>query len=143
MQTDELSNREWIAASIALGVFPQKCSAEEARQWVREKNGGQVFSDAADGRPQFPMAEELWACGADIETANFVARMLAEKGYRLLAPDAAPPEERDRMREALEWYAEQVAGCRKLGSEGDDARQALDHDGGKRAIRAINGVNDG
>jgi hypothetical protein len=46
-------------------------------------------------------------------------------------------EERDKLREALEWYAEQVAGCRKLGSIGDPARHALDADGGKRARTAL------
>ncbi|USY26673.1 hypothetical protein NIZ92_06455 [Alcaligenes sp. 1735tsa3] len=39
--------------------------------------------------------------------------------------------------EALSWYAEQVAGCRKIGSPGDTARQALDADGGKRARAAL------
>lgn len=39
-------------------------------------------------------------------------------------------------REALAWYAEQVAGCRKMGADGDAARQALDKDGGERA-RAV------
>jgi hypothetical protein len=39
--------------------------------------------------------------------------------------------------EALRWYAEQVAGCRKLGSAGDAARSSLDADGGKRALAAI------
>lgn len=41
------------------------------------------------------------------------------------------------VREALEWYAEQVAGCRKLGRIGDPFRQALDKDGGKRATSAL------
>lgn len=39
--------------------------------------------------------------------------------------------------EALEWYEQQAAGCRKLTSEGDDCRQALDSDGGKRAQTAL------
>lgn len=34
---------------------------------------------------------------------------------------------------ALKWYAEQVAGCRKVTSEGNEARYALDGDGGKLA----------
>lgn len=41
------------------------------------------------------------------------------------------------MREALEWYAEQVAGCRKIGSVGEPARHALDRDGGERARNAL------
>lgn len=46
---------------------------------------------------------------------------------------AASPE----MLATLEWYAEQAAGCRKLGSVGDPYRRALDADGGKRARDAI------
>lgn len=42
-----------------------------------------------------------------------------------------------RVREALEWYAEQVAGCRKIGNIGDPARHELDRDGGKRAREAL------
>lgn len=40
-------------------------------------------------------------------------------------------------RAALEWYAEQVAGCRKMGADGDAARQALDKDGGNLARAAL------
>ena len=40
-------------------------------------------------------------------------------------------------RAALAWYAEQVAGCRKFGADGDAARQALDKDGGRRARAAL------
>ncbi|MCM2572622.1 hypothetical protein NAT65_16180 [Achromobacter xylosoxidans] len=40
-------------------------------------------------------------------------------------------------RSALTWYAEQVAGCRKLGPDGDAARNALDTDGGQRARAAL------
>lgn len=40
-------------------------------------------------------------------------------------------------RAALAWYAEQVAGCRKIGADGDAARQALDKDGGRRARAAL------
>lgn len=38
-----------------------------------------------------------------------------------------------QLAEALDWYAEQTAGCRKLGRIGDPFRNALDKDGGKRA----------
>jgi hypothetical protein len=43
---------------------------------------------------------------------------------------------------ALRWYAEQVAGCRKITSEGNAARAALDRDGGKRARAALNPETD-
>ena len=38
---------------------------------------------------------------------------------------------------ALSWYAEQAEGCRKIGSAGDPARHALDHDGGAKARAAL------
>lgn len=41
------------------------------------------------------------------------------------------------IREALAWYAEQVAGCRKVGSLGRPYQERLDADGGKRARDAI------
>lgn len=47
--------------------------------------------------------------------------------------------ERDRLRDALGWYAEQASGCRKLGAGGDEFRHALDHDGGARARAALQG----
>lgn len=43
----------------------------------------------------------------------------------------------ERLREALRWYEEKVAECRKIGSLGDNARQALDRDGGSRARDAL------
>ncbi|EMR4171975.1 hypothetical protein R2537_007004 [Pseudomonas aeruginosa] len=46
-------------------------------------------------------------------------------------------------REALSWYAEQVADCRKFGSDGDAARQALDKDGGQRARAALSATQAG
>lgn len=48
--------------------------------------------------------------------------------------------ERDRLRDALGWYAEQASGCRKLGAGGDEFRHALDHDGGARARAALQGA---
>lgn len=46
---------------------------------------------------------------------------------------AAAPE----LAEALKWYAEQAEGCRKIGSIGEPARNALDKDGGQRARAAL------
>jgi hypothetical protein len=42
-----------------------------------------------------------------------------------------------RLREALGWYETNVANCRKITSEGNDARHALDADGGQRARAAL------
>ena len=43
----------------------------------------------------------------------------------------------DALAEALEWYLEQVLGCRKITSEGEQYRTALDRDGGARARAAL------
>jgi len=58
---------------------------------------------------------------------------------RALEPSPSQSDARAeaKVREALEWYAEQVAGCRKLGNIGDPARHELDRDGGKRAREAL------
>ena len=41
------------------------------------------------------------------------------------------------LAEALVWYSEQVSGCRKVTSEGERSRAALDRDGGARARAAL------
>ena len=43
----------------------------------------------------------------------------------------------DALAKALEWYSEQVLGCRKTTSEGEQYRTALDRDGGARARAAL------
>ena len=45
----------------------------------------------------------------------------------------------ERLREALGWYEKQANDCRKITREGDDARYALDRDGGERARAALAG----
>ncbi len=59
--------------------------------------------------------------------------------YSKGAPQPSEPRATDSTaeREALAWYAEHVAGCRKLGSIGDPHRQLLDNDGGARARAAL------
>jgi hypothetical protein len=41
------------------------------------------------------------------------------------------------LQTALEWYASQVADCRKLGLDGNIARGKLDRDGGTKARAAL------
>ncbi len=41
----------------------------------------------AEMREPLPMEPEIWAAGADLETAHFVARMLRQRGYYLVRPD--------------------------------------------------------
>ena len=49
----------------------------------------------------------------------------------------AQADEIERLRAALEWYAEQARLCRLIHREGDAGRKALDADGGKRAREAL------
>ncbi len=48
----------------------------------------------------------------------------------------------EALQAALEWYAEQVAGCRKITREGTTARNKLDADGGKIARQALKGTDN-
>ena len=57
-------------------------------------------------------------------------------GKNIIALCAVPPAI-DALVEALEWYADKVAGCRKIGTIGQQFCQALDLDGGLRALEAI------
>ena len=41
----------------------------------------------AEMRDPLPMEPEIWAAGADLDTAHFVARMLRQQGYYLVRPD--------------------------------------------------------
>ena len=63
------------------------------------------------------------------DTLKVAGRIGAELG--------AAKAENEKLREALRWYEEKVTECRKIGSLGDNARQALDLDGGFRARDAI------
>lgn len=67
--------------------------------------------------------------------------IVADKGLHLPIERMARETYREvkRMREALKWYAEQAADCRKVTSKGSDARKELDRDGGQRARDALNG----
>ena len=50
--------------------------------------------------------------------------------------------ERDRLREALEWYEKIVGECNRRGQEGEDARNAIAQDMGKRARTALQEADD-
>lgn len=60
--------------------------------------------------------------------------------HRLASTQPAPAFPREEvaaevraLRDALLWYRDNAAMCRKIGSIGEPARKALDADGGKRA----------
>jgi hypothetical protein len=71
------------------------------------------------------------------EIGGVSAVAICTAGERRLAARQSLSDRIDVKDAALEWYAEQVAGCRKLGSIGDPYRQALDRDGGGRARAAL------
>ena len=50
---------------------------------------------------------------------------------------AALDDERDQLREALEWYEKIVGECNRRGKEGEDARNALAQDVGSRARKVL------
>jgi len=83
--------------------------------------------DGGDGGTVIDLSNE-WAgypeCGQDLQMT------ISKDDAALIA--AAPD-----LKEALEWYAENVLNCRKITAEGDKARHDLDHDGGKRARMAL------
>ncbi|MFW5955166.1 MAG: hypothetical protein ACOCSK_00310 [Rhodothermales bacterium] len=62
---------------------------------------------------------------------------LREDAPDLLAACRERDEEIARLREALSWYEIHVFNARRVGSEGEDARRALDQDGGKKARAAL------
>ena len=72
-------------------------------------------------------------CGHEVPTKDLDAVWQIKGALAAPAPSCAPGE----VERALRWYAEQVAGCRKIGRAGDLFRQALDQDGGKRAVEAL------
>lgn len=78
------------------------------------------------------------ACGMSGPVADSEAE--AGRLWNLIAIPSRPSHDtvsRAEILGALDWYAEKVAACRKVTSEGDAARQELDRDGGERARSAI------
>lgn len=94
-----------------------------------------VPADPTDAMIAAALAAD-WECEGNEKAAaiNVWHAMLA-------AHDRAPATQVAELREALEWYGQQVKACRMLTREGDEARQALDADGGKRARAALAGDN--
>ena len=72
------------------------------------------------------------------EVAELAAKIIAPT--YVVAPSAPILGAWLDMKKALEWYAEKVRDCRKVTREGDEARDDLDVDGGKRARRALEKV---
>lgn len=71
---------------------------------------------------------------ADLKTECDALRQMIERKNSRVERDGARIV---ALEVALTWYAEQAAGCRKLGHIGDPFRHALDDDGGRRAREAM------
>ncbi len=99
--------------------------------------GAVIWSDSDPGYPWSVTFEHVERCPLHLVPTDFFM------SYRTEAEAIAAWNARHRdasvreLVEALEWYAEQAAGCRKLGHIGDPYRHALDADGGKRAREAL------
>lgn len=87
------------------------------------------------------LCERLSALGADGELVNPDGPETTRTLRALATEREAMAVGNKRLRAALEWYAAAVSGCRKIGANGDDARNALDHDGGRRAREALGSDN--
>ena len=77
-----------------------------------------------------------------IDNSDYIARLDPQTVSALCTALLESMDRVERYEEALQWYAEQVAGCRKITSEGDTARKALDRDGGERARKSLGGSNE-
>jgi transcriptional regulator with XRE-family HTH domain len=94
---------------------------------VRKPNGFETLGEADDDAP----------CANPYDPPE-----MGSYEYQPWSSSAGPiPAKSDAVAAALGWYAEQVADCRKIGKAGDPFRQALDRDGGERAIAALLLVN--
>lgn len=73
--------------------------------------------------------------------ARLRERKVATKEREREAADtiSALRAENERLRDSLGWYGRMTVDCRKISSEGNDARRVLDADGGERAARALSG----
>lgn len=81
--------------------------------------------------------------GVDAELANDTRKLIETLRTGQLVPAMPSGDVVEavsgvaKMREALTWYAEKVHLCRKMTSEGQDARSLLDTDGGAFARAAL------
>ena len=85
---------------------------------------GVLIAEETDGTP----------AGDKIDQAN--ARRIARVPdmEQTILDQAA---EIERLREALQWYADKTNDCNRFGSDGDAARDALTKDTGDRARQAL------
>ena len=89
-----------------------------------------LVANLRDEDSYYRIQEKHWCIdGEELERQRLAAADLIETQAR----------EIERLRAALGWYEKQANDCRKITREGDDARYALDRDGGERARAALAG----
>ena len=122
---------------------------DPAWKLIQDRVQGRPILDAAPAQPAVQAEEnysttsdryradlydEVWQLARDMGYGNVTMALEDLAAFRANAPAQS---EVQRLREALEWYAEKSKQCRKIGADGDNARQALDLDGGFRALDAL------
>lgn len=109
----------------------QRCMMLESErdEWRNRANAQNVEAESYSRRTQ----------AAEARCAELEAELEAScsRESELLSMSVKDARRIAELEEALTWYGEKAEGCRKLGSIGDPARQALDADGGKRARAAL------
>ena len=139
-------SEERVGFEAWLGIKPCGAAHDLAYEAFRagaawQRAQGAVVQEVKVTRQLASLAWQLAYDEGDDSGVDFSLRV-ARHVAQLLAAPAHPAERQEqgevqRLREALEWYAEKSKQCRKIGADGDDARQALDLDGGFRARDAL------
>lgn len=88
------------------------------------------------------LSRKEWEAAEGIQELRDNERYLNDQCLMLRAERDALQAQVEVLREALHWYAEHVAGCRKIGSVGEPFQQALARDGGQKARAALTPSSD-
>lgn len=140
---------EWAKAYASDGLkgagsdlYARWLEAFREAEALRAENAKLRTALAKQGERQEAVVYAVHANGAQVDhhcplvSPDMAADYLPGCATPLYTTPQPGPDVRS-LAEALEWYEQQAAGCRKLTSEGDECRQALYSDGGKRAQIAI------
>lgn len=71
--------------------------SEALDNWNKRQAPKRIFHDFNDVPEPLPMEAEIWAAGADPETAHFVARLLGYQGYELIQNERGEDESRKHL----------------------------------------------
>lgn len=118
---------------------PQASEAQVEAKSISIAEEWSVYMDDAVSKAPEPLRNlgEFLADVLDEDHWKTAERYLNAAALSPAQTSAVVDERVEAMEAALEWYAEQVAGCRKIGSLGAPFQHALDADGGKRAHAAL------